>query len=115
MILLIYQKRIYKNIQKWFNSARKYGFTIIGLAQNYPDLAIQIRRNTMIWILFKLRDNNTVKHILKNHNTNGDNPEIVEKAYLYATENKGQFFKINLLVNGLQRYSKNFNQWLPVN
>ena len=101
-------------IQKWFNSSRKYGFTVIAMAQNYPDLPIQIRRNTMIWIIFKLRDANTVKHILKNHNTNGDDPDIVEKAYQYATENKGQFFKINLLVSGIERYSKNFIHWLPV-
>ncbi len=101
-------------IQKWFNSSRKYGFTTICMCQNYTDEPIQMRRNTMIWILFKLRDNNQVKQVLKNHNTNGDNPETILKAYNYATENKGQFFKINLLINGSQRYSKNFNQWLLV-
>ena len=101
-------------LQKWFNSSRKYGFTAIVMVQNYTDEPIQMRRNTMIWILFKLRDINQVKQVLKNHNTNGDDPEIVERAYQYATENKGQFFKINLLNNDPERYSKNFNQWLPV-
>ncbi len=101
-------------LQKWFNSSRKYGFTAIVMVQNYTDEPIQMRRNTMIWILFKLRDINQVKQVLKNHNTNGDDPETVERAYQYATENKGQFFKINLLNNSSERYSKNFNQWLPV-
>ena len=99
-------------LQKWFTSSRKYGVTCIAMYQNYTDEPIQMRRNTMIWIIFKLRDNNQVKQILKNHNTNGDKMELVERAYYYATENRGQFFKINLLSNGLERYSKNFTNWI---
>ena len=47
-------KKQLTKIQKWFNSARKYGYTCIATAQNYTDLPIQIRRNTMIFFLFRL-------------------------------------------------------------
>ena len=95
-------------IQKWFNSARKYGFTCIATAQNYPDLGIQIRRNIMVWFLFRLNDINTINSILKNHNTNGTDKEIVKQMYYDATKNKGDFFKLDLTVDGTGRYSHNF-------
>ena len=47
-IINLSKKELLK-IQKWFNSARKYGFTCISMAQNYQQLPIQIRRNTMIY------------------------------------------------------------------
>jgi ABC-type dipeptide/oligopeptide/nickel transport system ATPase component len=43
-------------IQKWFNSARKYGYTCIAMAQNYTQLPIQMRRNTMVFMIFRLND-----------------------------------------------------------
>ena len=39
-------KKQFIKIQKWFNSARKYGFTYLATARS--DLTVKIRHNTMI-------------------------------------------------------------------
>ena len=101
-------KKEMTKIQKWFNSARKYGFTCIATAQNYPDLGIQIRRNIMVWLLFRLNDINTINSILKNHNTDGTDKDIVKAMYIDATKERGDFFKLDLTVTGRGRYSHNF-------
>ena len=93
-------------LQKWFNSSRKYGYTCIAMAQNFTDLPIQMRRNTMIYILFKLNDNNTIKHILKTHSHTNVPVEIIMKMYHYATKEKGNFFKIDF--GSDTPFSKNF-------
>ena len=102
-------------IQKWFNSCRKYGFTAIIMAQNYSDVPIQIRRNIMIWVLFKQRDIRTIDQILKNHNSNGDSLEETKQAYYYATQNQKDFFKIDLTEDGPYRYTHNFIDAIPIN
>jgi hypothetical protein len=82
-------------IQKWFNSARKYGYTCIAMAQNYTDLPIQIRRNTMIFWLFRMNDNNSINQILKNHNHTGIDKETIKNMYYYCIKEKKNFFNIN--------------------
>ena len=106
-------KKQLTKIAKWFNSARKYGFTCIATAQNYTDLPLQIRRNIMVWWLFRLNDVNTINQILKNHNTNGENKDLVKHMYFDATQEKGDFFKMDLTVNGFGRYSHNFIDFFP--
>jgi hypothetical protein len=101
-------------IQKWFNSARKYGFTCISIAQNYTDLPIQIRRNTMIFILFKLNDINTINQILKNHNNNGDDPKLIKQAYFKSIQKKGDFFLLDLTSNDDKRYRHNFTDLIKI-
>ena len=59
-------KKTLKKIEKWVNSARKYGFTVILLAQNHTDIPTQIRRNIMIYMIFRLNDNTSLNNILKN-------------------------------------------------
>ena len=49
---------MFSKIQKWYNSARKYGYTCIALVQNYADLPIQMRRNTNYYMIFRLNDMN---------------------------------------------------------
>lgn len=95
-------------IQKWFNSARKYGFTCICMAQNYTDIPIQMRRNTMYWILFRLNDINTINNILKNHNNNGDDKNAVKSAYFVSTRDSKNFFVLDLTANSPARYRHNF-------
>ena len=77
-IINLSKKELLK-IQKWFNSARKYGFTCISMAQNWAQLPIQIRRNTMIYFLFRMNDNNTINNILKTHNCTEYPKEIIIK------------------------------------
>jgi len=102
-------------IQKWFNSARKYGYTCIATAQNYTDLPIQIRRNCHLFILFKLNDMNTVNTILKNHNTNGDDPAAVKHAYFLATQKPGDFFLLDTTSNDEKRYRRLFTDFIDIN
>ena len=102
-------------IQKWFNSARKYGFTCVCMIQNYTDEPIQMRRNTMYWLLFKLNDITTVNNILKKHNTNGDKIENVKKLYFEATREPKNFFMIDLTSNDKLRYRHNFTDFMPIN
>ena len=100
-------------IQKWFNSGRKYGFTICFLAQNYTDIPIQIRRNVMIWVLFRLHDNNTISNILKNHSTGEDKSKITN-AYFKSTENKGQFFIVDFNASPEHKYRSNFLNFITI-
>ena len=101
-------------IQKWFNSARKYGFTCIAIAQNYTDMPIQMRRNTMYFILFRLNDVNTIKQILKNHNNNGDDKDAVMEAYFHATEKPKNFFTLDLTPDSPARYRHNFTDIIHI-
>lgn len=101
-------------IQKWFNSARKYGFTCIAVAQNYTDLPIQMRRNTMIHILFRLTDMNAINQILKNHNNNGDDKDLVRRAYFAATSKPHNFFLLDTNSFDEKRYRHNFTDFIHI-
>jgi len=112
-IINLPKKQLLK-IQKWFNSARKYGYTCIAMSQNYTDLPIQMRRNTMVYLIFRLNDINSINQILKNHNNNGDSPELVKQAYFLATQNKGDFFTLDLTSEGRERYRHNFTDFISL-
>ena len=101
-------------IQKWANSSRKGGFSNIFVAQNYPDLPIQIRRNTMIFIIFRLNDMNTINQILKNHNNNGDDKELIKQAYFLATSKPHNFFLLDTTSNDDKRYRHNFTDLITL-
>jgi hypothetical protein len=101
-------------IQKWFNSSRKAGYTNIIMAQNYTNLPIQIRRNTMIFMVFRLNDINSINQILKNHNNNGDDKDLVKEAYFLATKEKGNFFTLDLTSDGKERYRRNFLDFISL-
>jgi len=113
-IINLNKKQLVK-IQKWFNSARKYGYTCIATAQNYTDLPIQIRRNTMIFIIFRLNDINTINQILKNHNNNGDDKNLVRNAYFKATEKPHNFFLLDTTSYDDKRYRHNFVDLMKLN
>lgn len=112
-IINLPKKQLLK-IQKWFNSARKYGYTCIAMAQNYTQLPIQMRRNTMIFMIFRLTDINSINQILKNHNSNGDNKDLVKQLYFEATEKKGDFFTLDLTSEGKERYRHNLTDFLSL-
>ena len=96
-------------LQKWFNSARKYGFTCIAMCQNWTDMPIQMRRNTHYIWLFKLKDLNQVKQILKNTNNDNIDMNILLQMYKEFTDNIGQFLNIDMTeTNANKRYKGNF-------
>ena len=100
-------------IQKYFNSARKYGFTCICTAQNVTNLPLQIRRNTHIFILFRLNDVNSINHILRTYD-NGDDKEAVRHAYFKSTEQKFNFFLIDTTANDDTRYRHCFTDLIRI-
>ena len=102
-------------IQKWFNSAWKYGFTCIAIAQNYTDMPIQMRMNTMHFLLCRLNDVNTIKQILKNrNNNNGDDSQAVMEAHFNATEKPKNYFTLDLTPNSPARYRHNFTDIIHI-
>jgi hypothetical protein len=100
-------------IQKWFNSSRKSGWTNISMIQNYTDEPIQMRRNTMYWIIFKLHDTNTIKQILRNHNQ-GYDKDAVMNAYYTSTREPKNFFTIDLTANSVAPFRHNFTDILNI-
>ena len=112
-IINLNKKQLLK-IQKWYTSARKYGYTCIATAQNYTDLPIQIRRNTMIFMIFRLNDINSINQILKNHNNNGDDAKLVKKAYYEATKEPLNFFLLDTTSNDNKRYRNNFTNLINI-
>ena len=112
-IINLPKKQLVK-IQKWFNSARKYGFTCVAMVQNYTDAPLQMRRNTQYFILFRLNDMNTIHQILKNHNNNGDDKEVIKQAYFAATSEPKNFFTLDLTPNSPARYRHNFTDVIHI-
>jgi hypothetical protein len=100
-----------KIIQHWFNAGRKYHYTIINLSQNIVDIPLQIRRNTNVWILFKLHDMNSIKHILKTSNVANIPMEKLTTMYLKAVAKPLNFFIIRMNNNDHTRYSHNFTDF----
>lgn len=101
-------------IQKWVNSARKYGFTVCLLMQNITDCPIQIRRNIQYWLLLKLHDVNTIKHLLKTSNTTGIDKDILFNAYVKSTIQPKNFFMIRMNEPPNIKFSHNFLNFLKL-
>ena len=81
-------------ICKWVNSSRKFGFTNLLMSQNYTDVPTQIRRNINYFIIFKLNDIGTLKHILR-MNAFGVDKDKILKAYQEAVSHPKNFFMID--------------------
>ena len=102
-----------KEIQKFFNSGRKYGFTMLFLAQNYTNIPTQIRRNLMMLVLFRMNDNTTISNILRNHSS-GEEKNKIKQAYYDATALKGQCFIIDFSAPPDRKYRSNFTTFLSI-
>lgn len=102
-------------IQKWVNSSRKYGFSVVLLMQNITDCPMQIRRNIQYWLLLKLHDVNTVKHLLKTSNTTGIDKDILFNAYIHSTIIPKNFFMIRMNEIDNLKFSHNFLNFLKLN
>lgn len=96
-------------LQKWFNSARKYGFTCIAMCQNWTDMPMQMRRNSHYVFLFKLKDMNQVNQILKTFNNENVDLDLLRQLYHNATNEVGQFLKIDTTGGDISnKYRQNF-------
>jgi len=100
-------------IQKWFCASRKYGFTTIFISQDFQSIPLQIRRNVMIYIIFRMNESSTINHILRAH-ADGDDKDFVKILLHRATEGKGNFLKIDFSNDEAHRYSHNFLDFVRV-
>jgi ABC-type dipeptide/oligopeptide/nickel transport system ATPase component len=110
-------KKKLETIQKWFNSARKFGFTCIVLAQKYSGnggLPIQIRGNAQYYFIFKLRDTGSITQIIRNHNIDGKDKDLIMKAYHLSTKGKGNFFLMDLQEDSPYPYRHNFTDIIEI-
>lgn len=103
-----------KKIQEYATAGRKKGFTCFFLAQNYVQIPKNISRNTHYFIIFKLNDNTSISNIIKNHNVDDVDKDLIKQAYEYSTRDKGNFFMIDLKGEGVKRYRHNFLNFLKL-
>ena len=96
-----------KKMMKWFNSARKYGFTVIALVQNFTDLPLQMRRNAHMFMVFRLNDARAVSNLLSTH-SDGIDKEILKEIYYDITSKPNNFLTIDLTEHGSRRFRQNF-------
>ena len=66
------------------------------MGQNYTSIPKIITRNSHYFIVFRLGDNTSINNIIRNHNTTDIKKDDFKKEYLKATEDKGDFFMLDL-------------------
>ena len=103
------KKKEMTKINEFLTSGRKFGFTCYCMAQNYTSIPKIISRNSHYFIVFRLNDNTSINNIIRNHNTTSIPKDDFKNMYLKATENKGDFFLIDLK-NPARPIRKNFNE-----
>jgi hypothetical protein len=101
------KKKEMTKINEFLTSGRKFGFTCFVMGQNYTSIPKIITRNSHYFIVFRLGDNTSINNIIRNHNTTDIKKDDFKKEYLKATENKGDFFLIDLK-NPSKPLRKNF-------
>jgi hypothetical protein len=110
-------KKKLETIQKWFDSARKFGFTCMVLAQKYSGvggLPLQIRGNAQYYFIFKLRDTRSITQIIRNHNIDGKDKDRIMQAYHLSTEGKGNFFLMDIRADSPYPYRHNFTDIIEI-
>ena len=95
-------------IKKYLTSGRKYGFSVWLMAQNYTQIDKNIIRNCNYFILYKLNDNFTINNIIRNHNIDNLDKNIIINMYNKATDKKLDFFMLDLKGDKELRYRHNF-------
>ena len=101
------KKKEMTKINEFLTSGRKFGFTCFVMGQNYTSIPKIITRNSHYFIVFRLGDNTSINNIIRNHNTTDIKKDDFKKEYLKATEDKGDFFMIDLK-NPSKPLRKNF-------
>jgi len=108
-------KKDLTKINEFFTAGRKYGFTVVVLAQNFVSIPKIVLRNLQYVILLKIPENYTVNRILKLYNR-WDVPFDTLKAwYIKATSLPLNFFMIDMKSPDKScSYRHNFTQCFPV-
>jgi hypothetical protein len=101
-------------INQYLTAGRKFGFTVWLQAQNYVSVSKTITRNINYFIIFRLNDNVSINNIIKNHNIDDLDRENFKEAYKYATQERLNFFIIDLKGDKSKRLRHNFLGFLSV-
>jgi DNA polymerase III delta prime subunit len=102
-------------IKEYMIAGRKKNCTCFLMAQNYPSVNKTISRNINYFIIFKLNDNVSINNIIKNHNVDDVDKEIIKDAYKYCTLEPKNFMMIDLKDGtGKKRFRKNFTEFLKL-
>jgi len=109
------EKKELKKVENYLTGARKLGVTCCLMGQEYNAIPKRITRNTHYFLIFPLNDNATINTILKNHNRDGTDKEILRQLYDEATKNKFDFFMIDNRGSPEMRYRHNFLDFYNIN
>jgi energy-coupling factor transporter ATP-binding protein EcfA2 len=109
------KKKEMSKLQEYLKAGRKFGFNCWVLAQNYTSIPKPITRNCHYFIVYRQNDNATLNNIIKNHNIDNLDKNLIIDAYQYATNEPMNFFMIDTTVGaGIKRIRKNFKEFLRV-
>lgn len=93
-------KKQMKILQDYAISSRKYGFTVVYMAQEYTSVPKIISRNCNYIFCFKINDKISIKRMISNHGLSGYyTPEQIEKYYYYCISRPLGFLLIDLKTN----------------
>lgn len=109
------KKKEMSKIQEYLKAGRKFGFSCWCLAQNYTSIPKPISRNCQYFIIYKQNDNATLSNIIKNHNIDNMDKDLIISAYKYAVQEPMSFFMIDTTTGaGVKRLRKGFKEFLTV-
>lgn len=93
-------KKQMKILQDYAISSRKYGFTVVYMAQEYTSVPKIISRNCNYIFCFKINDKVSIKRMISNHGLSDQyKPEEIEKIYHYCISKPLGFLLIDLKTN----------------
>ena len=101
-----------QKIKEYLVAGRKKNCSCFLMSQNYTEVPKTISRNINYFFIFKINDNVSINHIIRNHNLDEIPKEVIKDAYKECTAEPRNFFTIDLKGEGFKRYRHNFTGFL---
>lgn len=101
-------------ISNWSSAGRKLFSHIFFLCQNLISVPLTIRRNINYFFVYRLREKSLLNKIIKSYNLYDIKKELMESYYKQSTQNKGDFFMIDLTDNSKYHLRHNFLKIWPI-
>lgn len=109
------KKQQMTKINEYLKSGRKMGFSCWCLAQNYTSIPKIITRNCQYFIIFKINDTCSLNNIIRNHNIDDIDKDIIKNCYTIATKDPHNFLMIdNTSGAGIKRIRHNFKNFFNI-
>jgi len=96
-------KKDMQKIKEYLIAGRKKKWTIYLNAQNYTDVPKTITRNIHYFLIFKSNDNTTINNMIRNHNIDGVDKQVFKAMYQEATNEKPNFFMVDMKGGSLRK------------